>query len=178
MSRPIAPEFELLESQKNAFLATLDSWSSGDLRVRPTPGVWSALDVLDHIAKTQAEAFAGMQENHDQPIRVSLPDRLRGTFIIQFMRTPLRVRVPASVAAAVLPDHSANFIALKRDWNHSQSQLKQWLSNLKSDPHSLTGFQHPVSGWMTVSLGLRFLAAHVRHHRYQLGRIKRQLAQN
>ena len=168
MSRPVPTEFELLQRQKNAFLATLDSWPPDQLCIRPAPAIWSALDVLDHLAKTQCEAFARMRENLNQPVRLPFRDR---------PRTSLRVRVPASVAATVLPESSADFVAVRCNWNSSQSQLKEWLSRLEKDPRSLAGFRHPVSGWMSVTQGLRFLAAHVRHHRYQLARLKRQLAQ-
>lgn len=134
------------------------------------------MDVLDHITKVEYEAFARMQENLNQSIRVPLADRLRGTLIIQFMRAPVRVRVPAAVAAAVLPGNSASLPTLTSEWTNSQSQLEEWLGRLEKDPRSLAGFRHPVSGWMTVSQGLSFLAAHVQHHRFQLARIKRQLA--
>jgi len=177
MERSVLPQYRLLDCEKKAFLATLDPWLPVELCVRPAPDGWSAVDVLDHVAKTERAVFASMRENFNQPIRISLPDRLCGAFIIQFMRTPLRVRVPDRVAAAILPDGTADFTPLRRTWNASQAELKEWLSRLEKDPRSLVGFEHPVSGWMSVSQGLGFLASHVRHHRYQLVRIMRQLEQ-
>ena len=177
MERPVLPQYRLLDREKKAFLATLDPWPPVELCVRPAPDAWSAVDVLDHVAKTERAAFASMRENVNQPFRISLPERLRGAFIIQFMRTPIRVRVPDRVAAAILPDGTADFTAVRRTWNDSQAELKEWLSRLEKDPRSLVGFEHPVSGWLSVSQGLSFLASHVRHHRYQLVRIMRQLEQ-
>ncbi len=175
MERSVLPQYRLLDRERKAFLATLDPWPPGELCVRPAPRAWSAVDVLDHVAKTERAAFASMLENFNQPIRISLTDRLCGAFIIQLMRTPIRVRVPDRVAAAILPDGTADFTAVRRTWNDSQAELKEWVSRLETDPRSLAGFKHPVSGWMSVSQGLSFLASHVRHHRYQLVRIMHQL---
>jgi hypothetical protein len=177
MKRSVLPQYRLLDREKKAFLATLEPWPPGELCICPAPHAWSAVDVLDHVAKTERAAFVRMRENFNQPIRISLPDRLCGAFIIRIMRTPLRVRVPDKVAAAILPDGTADFTTVRCTWNDSQAELKEWLSRLETDPRSLAGFQHPVSGWMSISQSLNFLASHVRHHRYQLVRIMRQLEQ-
>jgi hypothetical protein len=57
-------------------------------------------------------------------------------------------------------------------WVKNRERLFSLLDSLQPDQLSLGVFRHPVSGWMTMPQALAFLSAHIRHHEYQLDRLK------
>jgi len=173
MSASAVDAFRLLQPQKEFFLSELSPWNSGQLRFSCKPGSWSALQVLDHVVRTERGILAEMQKNVQRCEGVPFVQRFRGDLLIQLMRSPARVQVPRSVARFILPGDALDLAELAAAWNDSQAKLGQWVAEVREDQTAYAGFRHPVSGWMSVLQGVLFLAAHVRHHRYQLGRIRR-----
>ncbi|HMG84897.1 MAG TPA: DinB family protein [Terracidiphilus sp.] len=166
-------EFRLLQQQKDLFLNNVATWAPAQLRLCCKPGSWSALQVLDHVIRTERGILAEIQKNVRQCDRVAFVHRVKSDLLILLMRSPARVKVPGLVSRVILPGNEIDLVELIAAWNESQTQLEQWASELRENQTGYAGFRHPVSGWMSVLQAIMFLAAHVRHHRYQLGRIRR-----
>ena len=175
MSRSVIPDIVPLQRQKHAFLSELKDWHLAQTSFRCAPGSWCALEVLDHVVKAERGILADIQWNLVRANHVSLSDRIRSELLIRFMRTPLRVRVPGPLSQ-VLPGTDADLPTLIATWSDSQTRIQELLKDFRIDTHAMAAFHHPVSGWMTASQALSFLAAHTRHHRYQLVRIRRNPA--
>jgi hypothetical protein len=175
MSQSVIPDVGPLQRQKHAFLSGLQGWLPTQTSFRCAPGSWCALEVLDHVVKAERGILADIQWNLVQAKEVPLSHRVRSDLLIWFMHTPLRVRVPGPLSA-VLPGTDFDLPMLIATWNDSQTRFGDWLKDFRGDAHAMAAFHHPVSGWMTASQALRFLAAHTRHHRYQLLRIRRNPA--
>ena len=173
MGELVVSEFRLLQRQKSAFLNDLATWGPAQLRLCCKPGSWSALQVLDHVIRTERGILAEMQQNVRQCDRVPLVQRVTSDLLILLMRSPARVKVPGLVSRVILPGSEVDLPVLTAAWNESQTQLEQWVDELRGNQTRFAGFRHPVSGWMSVLQAIQFLTAHVRHHRYQLGRIRR-----
>jgi hypothetical protein len=172
MSGSAVNAFRLLQTQKDSFLNDLTSWNPAQLGFGCKPGSWSALQVLDHVVRTERGILAEMQQNVRRCDRMPFADRVKGDLLILLMRSPARVRVPGLVAPVILPGYEPDLSELTAAWNDTQTQLGQWIGELHENETAYAGFRHPVSGWMSVLQAVMFLAAHVRHHRYQLGRIR------
>jgi uncharacterized damage-inducible protein DinB len=172
MGEMAVSEFRLLQRQKGAFLNDLATWDPAQLRLCCKPGSWSALQVLDHIIRTERGILAEMQQNVRQCDRVPLVHRVTSDLLILLMRSPARVKVPGLVSRVILPGNEVDLPELTTAWNDSQSQLEKWANELRGNQTRFAGFRHPVSGWMSVLQAIQFLAAHVLHHRYQLRRIR------
>jgi hypothetical protein len=175
MSRSAIRWLGPLERQKHAFLSELNNWLPAQISFRCAPGSWCALEVLDHVVKAERGILVDIQWNLGRPEPVPLSHRIRSEFLILFMRTPARVRVPGPLSQ-VLPDNNPDLPTLIESWNDSQIRIKEWLEEFRGDTRATAAFYHPVSGWMSVSQALGFIAAHTRHHRYQLARIRRNTA--
>lgn len=175
MSRSVIPDVGPLQREKHAFLSELNGWLPAQVYFR-CAGSWCALEVLDHVVKAERGILADIQRNLVQANYVPLSHRIRSDLLILFMRTPARVRVPGALAPAVLPGIDLNLPTLIATWNDSQIRIRQWLEEFRGNSHEMAAFYHPVSGWMNVSQALSFIAAHTRHHRYQLARIRKNSA--
>jgi hypothetical protein len=173
MSGSAVNALRLLQMRKNSFLDDLASWNPAQLGLCCKPRSWSALQVLDHVVRTEHGILAEMQQNVRRCDRVPFVHRVKSDLLIALMRSPARVRVPFLVAPAILPGYEPDLAELTAAWNNTQTQLGQWVGELGENQTAYAGFQHPVSGWLSVLQSILFLAAHVRHHRYQLGRIRR-----
>jgi uncharacterized damage-inducible protein DinB len=173
MSTSAVDAFRMLQPQKEFFLGELSPWNSGQLRFSCKPESWSALQVLDHVVRTERGILSEMQKNVQRCERVPVVQRLRSDLLIQLMRSPARVQVPRPVARFILPGDALDLAELTAAWNDSQAKLSQWAGQVREEETAYAAFRHPASGWMSALQGVLFLAAHARHHRYQLGRIRR-----
>lgn len=174
MSGSAVNAFRLLQMQKESFLNDLASWNPAQLGFSCKSGSWSALQVLDHVVRTERGILGEMRQNVRRCDRVPFVHRVKSDLLIVLMRSAARVKVPGLVAPVILPGYEPDLAELTGAWNDTQTQLGQWVGELRENQTAYAGFRHPVSGWMSVLQAILFLAAHVRHHGYQLRRIRRR----
>jgi len=163
--------FEKLETQKQDVLADIARLSPTQLRFRPEQTAWSVSEVIDHLVKVEKallEAARGQLPN-GTPLKFN--DRVGALFIIGIMQLPMRVKVPAS-ASMVLPEATADTSEIAMRWSAVREEMAEMLRSLRPEQLRCGLFRHPVSGWMTMARALAFLSAHLRHHDYQLNRLK------
>ncbi len=174
MSAPILSQFAILEKRKAAFLLDLKTWTSPQLAFHPPRGGWSALEVLDHVVKTERGITEEMEKNLPDARRVSALDAVRSRLLIALMNSRLRVKVPIEVSARVWPERVADLNIMLSSWADSQRRVRTWIDGLGDDQTSFAVFRHPASGWMRPLEAIGFMGAHARHHAFQLRRISRQ----
>jgi uncharacterized damage-inducible protein DinB len=163
--------FEKLETQKQKVLADVGRLSAAQLRFRPEPTAWSVSDVLDHLVKVEKALLGAVQDQLPDGTLLKFKDRVGTLFIIAIMQSPVRVKVP-STAAMVLPEATADTSETAMRWSQVREEMADMLRSLRPEQLRCGLFRHPVSGWMTMAQALKFLSAHLRHHDYQLNRLK------
>ena len=163
--------FERLETQKQKVLTDVAGLSAAQLRFRPEPTAWSVPDVLDHLIKVEKALLEAVQDQLPNGTPLKFKDRVGASFIIAVMHSPMRVKVPAS-ASMVLPESRADSSKIAARWSEVREEMADLLRSLRPEQLSCGLFRHPVSGWMTMAQALAFLSAHLRHHDYQLNRLK------
>lgn len=161
-----------LEHQRADLVAAVGAWPGAHVVFRPGPGAWSAVEVLDHLARTERAILATVRLGLDAPHPLGVRDRAGVWFLDWLFRSERRVRVPASAATVVGPDATADFAGVARAWAEGREDLAGFLAPLA--PAQLTAgvFRHPVAGWMSVPQVLRFFWVHAHHHGYQLARLR------
>lgn len=174
MSAPILSQFAILEKRKAAFLLDLKTWTPRQLAFRPPRGGWSALEVLDHVVKTERGITEEMEKNLPDRRRVPALDAVRSRLLIALMNSRLRFKVPIEVSARVWPEPVADLDIMLLSWADSQHRVRAWIDRLGNDQISYAVFRHPASGWMRPLEAIGFMGAHARHHAFQLYRISRQ----
>jgi hypothetical protein len=167
---PPAVALSTLEEQRAQVLASVASWSAARLGYRPSPNAWSAVEVLDHIARVEREILTVAQRGLVAPHRRGVIDRVRVELLEWLFRSDRRVRVPMSVPE-VLPARDTDFDTVCRVWELARLDLTRFLAPLSPDQLVPGVFRHPVAGWMNVPQVLRFFWVHTHHHRYQLARL-------
>lgn len=160
-----------LERQKHELLTELGSWTPSRLAFQPAAEEWSALQMLDHILRTEREILLVVYRNERQPHRVGITDRIRTRFLQGVFRSDRKVRVPSS-AKIVLPGKAPELALLRSDWDEVRATLAQNIERLTVRSSGKGLFKHPVGGWMDVQSVLEFLSVHLLHHGFQLARLR------
>lgn len=162
-----------LELQKSGILAEVRGWPEQLRAARPMDGGWSALQVLDHLVRTESGICEVMAQGANEPRRIGVRDRVGFALVERVFRSRRRVRVPRSVEDIVWPGEELDFREVERRWDSVRSEL----AGVVEPRTGCSGgvFRHPVSGWMTLEQVLRFFSVHMVHHEFQLERIREEL---
>jgi hypothetical protein len=171
MENPYLSSFGRLEHRKAEVLRLLNRWPEEDLARKPSPGAWSALEVLDHLLKTEASVRHSCQENlKSRHNIVTLAAKARAVTFLTLMRTPVRVTVPAAVSF-VLPEAPASLENVLSRWDAERRELRMLLGTLTEEAGNVGVLRHPAVGWLDLRGALAFLSVHLRHHEFQIRRI-------
>lgn len=168
--------FHHLDLNTGKFLREISSFSPNQLQFRYAPGSWCALEVLDHVIKTESSIFDEMREHLPRRFTPPRGDPFRCSVVNAVMRSPFRVRVPPHVASLIQPEMRIGLDELVAGWLRLREDMRAWLGEPAPGMARFSAFKHPVGGWMRLSQAFTFLAAHVHHHRYQLKRIRKSAA--
>jgi len=172
MTPGIRQLYEKLEMQKKTLLSEVALWSPAQVHFRPKPSAWSALDVLDHLVKVEVAVIDAVRSQLPDGNPMTLRDRVGALFILLVMLSPMRVKVPAA-ALTVLPEVMTDDASgIATHWEQVRGEMGILLQSLQLNQLDRALFRHPVSGWMTMRQAIAFLSAHLRHHEYQLDRLK------
>jgi len=164
----------ILERRRQNLFCELQSWTPEQLGFRPSPGGWSALDLLDHLILTEKAVLDTITRNLSLSINVKFSDRCRNGLLLVFMALPVRLRVPESVRHILPGDIQFDLLALRRRWADDRKILSGFLRDLNSNVLKSGVFRHPAGGWATPFGALLFLHSHFFHHMYQLRRLRKK----
>jgi len=172
MIRELQQWFDRLERKKKGVLGEVRGYSAEELRFRPGVGEWSAIEVLDHLAKVERGLVDRVRRELPEGNPVTLKDGVGARMVILVMKSPMRVKVPRA-AKVVLPEALASLAEVEERWSEGRKEMSELLERLGAEHLKRGLFRHPVSGWMTIAQALEFLVAHMGHHDGQLRRLKR-----
>lgn len=161
-----------LEAQKRAILAEVRDWPEELRTARPKNGEWIALEVLDHLVRTEAGICGVVMEMLAEPQPIGVKDRIGVAFVEQLFRSRRRVKVPKSVEDIILPGDGLELEEIAQRWDRARMELARVADCVEKARCRGGVFRHPVGGWMSFEQVLRFFSVHVVHHEYQLERIR------
>ena len=165
-------QFTKLEAAKIAVLADLQQWPEGSLGQHPESGGWSALEVIEHVMLTERSILGAMRKNIVSPRHIQMKDWLRNGMVMCVMLLPARVKIPAGARQVTPTGQTADLINMTIGWDAVRRDLAEFLESVRESNLSGGVVRHPVGGWTTIEGALWFVRAHLRHHRYQLSRIR------
>ncbi len=170
------PAFKRLERKKADLLRLLHGWPAVDLARQPSPGSWTALEVLDHLLKTEMAVRHSCERNLKSRANVvTVAEKAKAIAFLLMLRTPVRVKVPEE-ASFVLPEAPASLEFLMTSWDAERLKLGGLLGTTAQNAGNVGVMRHPATGWLGMDHALAFLSVHLRHHQYQLRRIAAALA--
>lgn len=160
-----------LEKRKQEMTGLLEGWSPARLEFRPNPDSWSALEVVDHIIRTESNIMSRARIGLQSPHSIGLRDRAGYLLLDRIFRSQRRVKVPSSVAT-VLPGPDLDLRTLLPHWDVVRQELGELVTAVDSRLLDQGIFRHPVSGWMSLPQVISFFSVHIVHHGYQLERLR------
>jgi hypothetical protein len=164
---------ERLEAQKAAMLARVSAWPA-ELQTRnPVEGEWSALQVLDHLVRTERGMCAMSAKGLAAPQKIGVKDRVGFAMVERVFRSRRRVKVPEPVKHFILPGEGLELRRIEDAWGEVRETLAKLMCEAEGCRDGV--FRHPVGGWMSFGQVLRFFSVHMVHHGYQLERIESAL---
>lgn len=157
--------FAKLERETNALLNEIQARSSAQQTFKPSPEGWNALEVLAHLITVER----GILGTHTQELgAITLKTRLAHWGMVQGLYLPIRLGVPV---AGAKPADAPPLGVIGERWRTVRASLRERLEEAGSDRNAFA--RHPLCGPMTAAQTLAFFRSHVRHHRFQLERIRR-----
>ncbi len=178
MDVALEKRWERVVRRRDQLLAELARWSPEELRTRPAEGSWSALEVVDHLVRTDRAVLRMTEAARGSQHAVRAKDRLRAWMVLGVMWLPTRVAMPKPVESAVKPQLTDELPALREQWVQTDTALHDFIAGLSDDERRKGIARHPVSGWLNARAGVRFLESHLVHHGYQIQRIRKALRKN
>lgn len=174
MDKSLQVQFDKLEASKRRMLQQIAAWPAEQRMRKPSAEMWSATQVIDHIAKVEGGILQAVRGNMRAPHAIGREDRI-GNFIVRcVLRSPMRVKMPQEATGIVPADNIGTDAALAA-WDAARAG---WLKMLERAPAAVIHqgvFAHPRGGWMSLPDTVSFLRLHHDHHRAQLQRIKKAL---
>jgi len=154
-------------------LARVSAWPA-ELQTRnPVEGEWSALQVLDHLVRTERGMCAMSAKGLAAPQKIGVKDRVGFEIVERVFRSRRRVKVPEPVQHLILPGEGLELERIEAEWCEVREKLAKLMCKAEGCRDGV--FRHPVGGWMSFEQVLRFFSVHIMHHEYQLERIEKAL---
>jgi hypothetical protein len=173
MNARVEREVARLDHQKAEMLRRVRAWPSEWLMYRSSPVEWSAVQVLEHLAKTELSVVRSCETNwKSREHTVSRIEGLRAAALVAIMHLPVRVSAPPAVSR-ILPGEPLSLDAVMDLWAVHRLSLAAFLRSIGTGDGRVGLIFHPAAGWINLWTTLRFISAHIRHHEYQLQRIRR-----
>jgi hypothetical protein len=153
-------------------LEKIGSWPPTRQTFRESPSSWSAIGVLDHLAKVDRGVLGNLRHHLPGSGSVKFRHKLNGLLVLSTLVLPTRVEMPPG-AGPIEPDVNAELRVVNAQWKEVRAEMSQFLESLSPEQFRYGLFRHPLSGYMNVARTMQFLYAHMLHHQYQLARIRR-----
>ena len=173
MSSRLLRALSRLERQTRSLLDQLCTWSPEQLRFRPSPTSWSALELIEHLMFAERAVLQMMRGNLGEGRDVTMIDRFRSVVVLGMMALPLRFKVPDAVNQISPSKVSSNLLSLRDSWRDERRVLAEFLGALSIRDRKSGIFRHPAGGWTTAGGALLFLRLHLWHHTYQFRRLRK-----
>lgn len=164
--------FDRMEENRAALLSSLEMLSENQLAYKPEGNRWSINEVIQHLVLSEQGTHRYlMKKNQAASLpRASLAATLRSIGLTLFMRLPVKFKMPARANAA--PGGDVPLSQLKREWEETRQNLRQFITELPPERQRVLIFRHPFMGYFNIYQTLRFIEEHIRHHLKQIRRIR------
>lgn len=171
MHTTLQPKYDALERRTAAFLARVAALTPAQRSFRPAPGAWSAVQVADHLARTERSVLQALEKGIPEHRRKrTLRHALAYPMVMAAMRLPIKVKAPLP---EIVPEEERPLEVVESDWRAARQAIRAHLEGIGDGEVGDALILHPVAGPAGADKLLAFLDAHLRHHEFQLGRLLR-----
>ena len=155
----------------------LTIFTAAELNHRPAPGVWSALDNINHLKMSEGLSMQYLQKKLSggtgELNKAGLKAKMRVIALTTFMRSKRKRKAPPVVDETSFPEMS-DLSELMDAWRNQRQQLQNFLNNQSEEVFTLEVYRHPFAGRMSLLGMLQFFDSHFDRHRKQIRRTLRE----
>lgn len=170
MHPSLLASYDAVERRKRNLLSQLCALTPAQLAFRPAADSWSLIEVADHLLRTESAVLLGLEKGlPEHKRRPTLRQRLSLPLVGLALRAPVRVKIPT---ALVEPRRDRTLEEVKQEWHGVREALAAKLAALEPAKLAQPVILHPIGGPINAAQTLRFVAAHIDHHLYQVRRIR------
>ena len=147
--------------------------SAEQLNWQPESDRWSIIQVLEHLYQSESVAlrFISAFDFERSDFKLGMGAFLRARLTMLALRLPLRFRKPVSLPGPS-PSGTMESGILFREWDAVLAAFNAFLESFPKDRINRFVFKHPLAGRFNLPQALGFLNAHLKHHFFQIDRIK------
>lgn len=168
----LAEFWEYFDQAKTDFLGELNNWPPDYFETKPFGEGWNAAQVLEHIVDAESGTLAYMrkktQANASELPYLSKEERENAHRLVKRLYSTERYGAPQGMSE---PAGKNTFEELAGRWKELRAEYRQFIASLPAEYYGKFIFRHPFTGPMGLEETLKFLTAHIVHHRHQADRI-------
>lgn len=158
------------------FEKLLEDYDLTTLNLKPGPGKWSPMEIIDHLIQVNASYFPIFQQIIDQKFKTPLLGRLpfygkkTGEMILAAMNKSTKIKTFSSWE----PAEKMHNNDLKFDFFNKQDQLSNYIQKLEPYLNQKLMIYSPANKWIVFPLdtAIEIILSHEKRH---LTQIKNQL---
>ena len=175
MDQRIKAAIEAMKSQKQAMTDLLSGWTEEELKT-VSYGKWNALQVLEHVITSEVGTLGYLKKKTLAPA-AELPkagedNQTKGESLVKALKSDEKWAAPE-----VLPDPKGERSLEKQlgFWSNHREQHFDFIQGLDAEYYNKQVFNHPLAGRIDLYHTMEFQADHIKHHMYQLERLKAEM---
>lgn len=160
-------EWKQLHNNSLFYWELLQELPADELRKKPDAGRWSLLQIMEHLAGSEAVGLQYLQRKEYALLqnRGMLPAGIRAIILKLALLSPLKFKAPPVLAT--FPTNTTQPEELFTQWQQTRTGLSAYLNGIPAGKKDALLFKHPVAGPLTPHQMLVFMADHLHHHRRQ-----------
>ena len=165
-----------IESQRDDLLQSFRSLSQDQFNKSPSPGRWSAAEVLSHIIAAERLSLAYMQKKVQgiESAAISGPwEEIKMAILKASQRLPgLKFKAPKRLVenTALYRD----LASIESEWVKVRTDLRGLLEKIPQEKLNRLIYKHPVAGYLNVRHAVDFFHEHIHHHLTQLRNLQKK----
>ena len=170
MNKKLQKAFHQSEATKAKLFAIVSQYSEEQQRFRPSEKEWSMLDVVEHLAMSEAginKLFLKYPPNQGTKV-ITIKDDLTSWLFHIFFLLPTKVKAPKFLKP---PQSELSLKEWSIKWNKERALFEKTVENLNDSQLKMMVFKHPAAGSMSMYHTILFLTNHIKHHLHQIKRI-------
>lgn len=161
-------EFQKMESEREAILSEMSSYSVDVLTKKPDSESWSVAEIIMHLVVAEGGALAYMRKKLEfgGHAKSSLGAALKQRLLNLAISVPVKYKAPK--VASIKEGENPTFEEASTKWNELRSELLKEYEAMDDNLVSHELFKHPAAGKLNVLQSVRFMRQHMNRHIKQM----------
>ncbi len=168
MKTSVLEKVERIEKERNDLLEKLSAFDDEYLNMKPRPGKWSVLQILNHLIKSEKLSVIYIKRKISGQSEIkqsSIKSKINAFILRTGLRLPIKLKAPDNVSD--VPDYDT-LENVKQNWDKVRRLFLSVIIDMPDGMLDKDVFKHPVTGKMNIKGAVDFFDSHFKHHLKQV----------